>query len=234
MAADGGTTTAGGDKPPGEEPKQPGEAGKPVPRGPRRGTALKAVPLVAISIFVSVFFFILAAMFSPDAGLLGRMAQPTFARGLITYLFAVVTIGAAVAFFLIAGLTHEITEDFEVRFDRGKDILSLLLGVFGTIIGFYFGSAIGDTQSESAKGALTPPLIDSAVLASGQAETLKAFVSGGTPPYRFGTAFGKEDLSYDRSVDPSGWISTTITGPPQTTSTPLSMTLGVTTRPARP
>ena len=36
------------------------------------------------------------------------------------------------------------------RFDRGKEVLSLLIGIFGTIIGFYFGSA---TQEKTVSNA---------------------------------------------------------------------------------
>jgi hypothetical protein len=219
-----------GERSPAEGDSAPEEAKKPqrATRDRRRNPIFETVPVVAISILASVFLFILAAMVSPKAGLLGRMAEPTFARGLITYLFAVVTIGTAVVL-LIAGLTHEITEDSKVRFDRGKDILSLLLGVFGTIVGFYFGSAVADTSTApSAELAVTPPLIGSGALVAGQMETVRAFVSGGTPPYRFGVAFGPDaKLEFTQNVDPVGWITAEVAAPSVATTGSQTITLGV-------
>ncbi len=199
-----------------------------APRAHRRSPMLETVPFVAISILLSVFIFILVAMFSNNGGLLGRMAQPQFARGLITYLFAVVTIGTAVVL-LIAGLTHEVTEDTKTRFDRGKDILSLLLGVFGTIVGFYFGSATTDTQAtQSAELTLSPPLIGRAALKSGEAETVTAFVRGGTPPYRYGIAFGTDGkLEYTSAVDPVGWIAASREAPPVNKVEVIPIRIGV-------
>ena len=81
-------------------------------------------------------------MFGWDKGVLQSMSRTDYARGLITYLFAVVTIGTAVVL-VVSALTTSADDQHEKRFQRGKEILSLLLGVFGTIVGFYFGAEIG-------------------------------------------------------------------------------------------
>src|SRR5262245_18864490 len=80
-----------------------------------------------------------ASVLGLDYGVvLKSMGTTEFARGLITYLFAITTIGVAVSVILYA-LTQSGTgtDPKDIRFDRAKDVLSLLLGVFGTIVGFY-------------------------------------------------------------------------------------------------
>lgn len=60
------------------------------------------------------------------------------ARGFITVLFGVGTIGIAVIVTLSGiFLTGENAKE---RFDRGKEVLTLILGIFGTIVGYYYGS----------------------------------------------------------------------------------------------
>jgi hypothetical protein len=59
------------------------------------------------------------------------------ARVLITFMVAVGTIAIAV----LATLTAMVIRDFEKRFVLAKEILTILVGILGTIIGFYFGTA---------------------------------------------------------------------------------------------
>jgi hypothetical protein len=68
-----------------------------------------------------------------------KIAQTEFARGMITLLFGVGTIIIALILTLTAILQAGMTA--EERFKYGMQILTVLIGVFGTILGFYFGSA---------------------------------------------------------------------------------------------
>src|SRR5215469_7491534 len=98
------------------------------------------ISIIALLILGSVIGMIAVAIFGWDRGrVLTQMSQIDFARGLITYLFAVVTIGTAVLL-IVSALTSPADDTHNARFQRGKEILSLLLGVFGTVVGFYFGS----------------------------------------------------------------------------------------------
>jgi hypothetical protein len=65
-----------------------------------------------------------------------------YARGLITLTFSVGTMVIAVVLILTAVLRDPDDDDerAKARFDRAKDVLTLLIGVFGTIVGFYFGT----------------------------------------------------------------------------------------------
>lgn len=173
-------------------------------------------PVVAIAtlILISIFILIGTAIFGWDKGhVLAGMSQIEFARGLITYLFAIVTIGTAVVL-VVSVLTNADSAENDKRFERGKEILSLLLGVFGTIVGFYFGSEI------SAKGAgqeqimrVIPLRLGSATVASKAQFTLETFVSGGQSPYRYGVAVGAAAPDLNERVENNGWITVTLTAP---------------------
>ena len=59
------------------------------------------------------------------------------ARVLITFLVAVATV--AIAFLAI--LTAMILREYKERFALAKEVLTILVGILGTIVGFYFGTA---------------------------------------------------------------------------------------------
>jgi len=88
------------------------------------------------------------------------LAKPDIARGLLTFLFGVTTVGIAIIVVLSVFLGQGTKEDLGERFQRGKDILTILIGVFGAILGFYFGSAGGP-------GSGPPPAQQAQVTAPG-------------------------------------------------------------------
>jgi hypothetical protein len=167
-------------------------------------------PVVALAVLIiaSVICLIGLAVFGVDKVVLCGMAKADFARGLITYLFAVVTIGCAVALIPHALVpTTDADDAHEKRFQRGKEILSLLLGLFGTIVGFYFGS-------ETVKGAQNEPAmlqVSSLDLSPQPATTtgtltIRAVVKGGSPPYRYGIMQGKAASELTDVAAEGGWI----------------------------
>jgi hypothetical protein len=64
------------------------------------------------------------------------MADRKCARGLITLLFAVVTIGTTLVL-LVSALVGSGDALAEKRFQQGKEVLSLLLGVVATTLDYY-------------------------------------------------------------------------------------------------
>lgn len=85
--------------------------------------------IVAVAIFDGLFF---------NSAFFGLMAQVNQARGLITFLFAFATIAILV---LVAITTFWMPKDeVQLRFEKAKDLLTILIGVMGTILGFYFGT----------------------------------------------------------------------------------------------
>ena len=157
------------------------------------------------------------------SGMLANMQSPEYARGVITYLYAVVTIGTAVVLVVSALLGSD-----KVRQDDGRQILALLLGVFGTIVGFYFGNAAATPPSQAATGLrLTPPLLSEASVVSGQTVHATGAVSGGVPPYQFGVSVGTDSLEYSQAVGADGWIVAEVEMQSVTEVGPVIVTLGV-------
>jgi hypothetical protein len=120
-------------------------------------------PLLVTCGLAGAIIYLLSGIQS-DA-LLANLATLDRARGLITFLFAVVTVGAFVIV-LVANFTSSLGEkELAARFQHGKDLLTLLIGIFGTILGFYFGQATGTgvggpgmgTQALTLQAPAPPP-----------------------------------------------------------------------------
>lgn len=193
------------------------------------GSSTLKHPVVVISILIilGVFALIGAAILGADNGVLGKMADSNFARGLITYLFAVVTIGTAVVL-VVAVLTSESSEANMDKVDRGKDILSLLLGVFGTIVGFYFGSEIGQDAQQDRDLNVTPLLLSVPQVSSNQEVTITASVLEGEAPYLYRVAIGMDaEPGSSNFVDSNSWIVYTLQAPPVTENTIMPVTVEV-------
>lgn len=173
---------------------------------------LNPVVLIAVSILLSVFVLIGAAIIGWDKGVLIGMSRVEFARGLITYLFAVVTIGTAVVL-VVSALTTVETETTEKRFQRGKEILSLLLGVFGTIVGFYFGSEVQAKTRAEEVVEIQALRVSNPNPVSGETITVRTIVTGGQPPYMYAVGFEGEALGKMEPVGRDGWIEKELTVP---------------------
>lgn len=108
--------------------------------------------VLAIASFM-VLSGIVAGLLFPGLGFRKDMADPATARGLITFLFAFGTISIAL---LIAAASYWVSdsEQLKARFGYAKDILMVLIGILGTIIGFYFG-----TETSQPPAPEEPPAI---------------------------------------------------------------------------
>ena len=107
--------------------------------GPKVRWAEYIVPVVVAILGLIVVLSILWVLLK-GGGFLAQIADKNVARGLITFLIAISTVG--IAFILaVSTMVSPQTGDDAGRFDRGKQVLSILIGVLGTIVGFYFGSA---------------------------------------------------------------------------------------------
>ena len=74
---------------------------------------------------------------------LTEMAEPGIARGLITFLFAFATV-SVIIISVIAVFWVKI-EEVKDRGILAKEILTILIGIMGTILGFYFGAELAST-----------------------------------------------------------------------------------------
>ena len=118
-------------------------------------TMVTSLPgISSIAVILSMWFVYIYAGNSKEA--LG-IASVDYARGMITLLFAVGTVVIALLLTLSAIFPTAASDEINAkeRFERGKEVLSLLIGIFGTIIGFYFGSiSERANQSDSSKTVL--------------------------------------------------------------------------------
>jgi len=162
------------------------------------------VVLIAVSILISVNVLIGMAIFGSDHGVLASMSRIDYARGLITYLFAIVTIGTAVLL-IVSALTGTDDLAHQRRFQRGKEILSLLLGLFGTIVGFYFGSEI--SQGNTAVLQTAPLRIGRIGTPPDSKITVTTFVTGGKGPYEYVITLGDAPRGTFQPVPANGWIT---------------------------
>ena len=185
------------------------------------------VVVIALALLGSVFVFIGAAIFGLDHGVLNSMAEKAFARGLITYLFSVVTVGTGVVL-VVSALTRDGAAQDEA-FQRGKDIFALMLGLFGTIIGFYFGSEVAGAGRAADQGLrLTPPLLEESSVVGGADVTVFGAVSGGVPPYQYGLAVGADrSVQYNKSAGANGWIRETLSTEGMNEKGAVIVTMGV-------
>jgi hypothetical protein len=153
------------------------------------------------------------------------MSKVEYARGLITYLFAIVTIGTAVVL-VVSALTGADDPQNERRFERGKEILSLLLGVFGAIVGFYFGSEVSNKNAVQEQLLRVIPIrLNVSTVAPKSQFILTSYVSGGQAPYRYGIALGSSSPEATEQVESNGWITATVSAPdaPSTQKLPVKL-----------
>jgi len=139
-----------------------------------------------------------------EAPVIERLNDPAFTRGLITWVIVLATIGIAFVLIYQAFFSLESSDD---RFRRGREIFTGLMGVLGTIVGFYFGSA------EKPGTGLEVAAIR---LADKQ---LISHISGGTRPYRYSVTSTEKDFTQIKKVSDDGWVTETLPQVPQPSST---------------
>jgi hypothetical protein len=125
-----------------------------------------------------------------------NLADADTARGMITFVVSVVTVAIGLILVLAAFLGGG--KDIEKRFAFGKDVFTILVGVLGTIMGFYYGQeAAGGAGSEQATEQvlqISDPRSDPAGPAAGANFTIISQVSGGEAPYKYTITFDPANI----------------------------------------
>jgi hypothetical protein len=182
------------------------------------------IVVLALLIVVSVIGLIAAAVLGVDRGVLRDMASPEYARGLITFLFAVVTIGTALVL-VVSALIGSDSEASEKQFQHGKEMFSLLLGVFGTVVGYYFGSAHAGTAISDLK--VSEIMVLPEMPHAGQEITIRALIVGGVCPCEYAVTLGSGTPKASTDVPENGLIATQIALPASPASPEVPIQLRV-------
>ena len=144
---------------------------------------------VAQVLFGAVIFVVLAiivyALYHSGGSFLTSLQNLEMARGLITFLVVFTTVIIAIVLVLYIATGTGDGQDVKDRFGFGKEVLTALIGILGTILGFYFG------QSASPSTALqvAPAYVSNPNPKRGDSVVLYSFVSGGKPPYVYSISF---------------------------------------------
>ena len=172
-------------------PPQSGEDNSATQPKDRRFFWLSVGQYVLLGVVGVLFaYFLVYGVVGSDGKNMERLADPEVARGVITYLVAVATV--AIATMLVMAAIMSGGKDLDRRFALGKEVLTLLIGVLGTIIGFYYGSTTkagtsttgATTELQVATVKITPEPIQ-----IGKPFNLSTLITGGTPPYTFSIKF---------------------------------------------
>ncbi len=148
------------------------------------------------------------------------------ARGLITFLIAIGTIAIAVILALASVIidtnSNEKAEELKERLSKGKEILTVLVGVLGTIVGFYFAN------SSDATGRLAVSVTQAqSSVKQGDTIVVKAVATGGELPYEPPLINVGKGVRSDASIDEKGVITVTLTLDRDAPPGPFSLIVGV-------
>ena len=215
-------------------PAGPPDLPPPHPSGSTSwGTILQYVFFSALGIAALVVIFI--AIFG-SGKFLESLDEYDTARGLITFLIAFTTVALAVILVLATIISS--SPDLKARFELGREIFTSLVGILGTIVGFYFATAGGidantngganPAASPTSAAIPAPASLPAALPATpaltarvsnptprrGETVVINAFVHAGTPPYTYSVTFDSAAIpSVDDAPSPEGFIRETLVVP---------------------
>lgn len=161
-------------------------------------SSLTLINVLFFVLIIAVVIFLAIGLFSSDRTFLRSLQNNETARGVITFLVVFTTVSIALILVLYA-IVSELTDQqiLKDRFSFAKEILTALIGILGTILGFYFASSTQITTREATRSELVSPQalqVSSAFISNenptkGDTVMLSSFVSGGKPPYVYSVSF---------------------------------------------
>jgi len=151
-------------------------------------------PIFFAVLGVVVFYFIVYGI-TGKASIVDQVQDTGRARGLITFIITMGSVGVAIILVIAAIISEGTIEEVKARLDQGRQVLTPLVGILGTIVGFYFGQASTTPASPASTVAATQQLrvTDVSLVPeeqkAGNTITVIASISGGIPPYTYSIAF---------------------------------------------
>jgi hypothetical protein len=160
-----------------------------------------------IVVLILILFVLLIAWALISHNFLQSLQEIEVARGLITFLIAIATVAIALILALYA-FTGD-SGEFKERFAMGKEVLTILIGVLGTIVGFYFGSAKQakpQAEAVATEIQIIPPFISNDQPAKGDTTTIFSVISGGKAPYKYSITFDPSIIPPIKDISSSDGI----------------------------
>ena len=197
-------------------------AGTPVVPGSAVNLCLSTGPKTSASTYsafglgAAVVALIVALLVQHEGGFLTSLANRDTARGLITFLITFTTIVIAILLAISAMVMGDDVSNSK-RFDNGKQVLTVLIGVLGTIVGFYFGAS----DNKGSPLAIATKTLPPAVMKKDYGPVDLATV-GGTTPFKWTVS---PDLPGELKLDPAHGV---IAGAPAASQAKKSFTFTVT------
>ena len=162
------------------------------------------IVFAALALLISVFFTEIQEV----PGLLHNFSINEVARGFITLTFVV----GAISIFLIVTTVVVFEEKSYPKdvYERAKTILSMILGILGTVIGFYFGTSDSD-EAIAADPAFSVAIMPLEFARVGESYTLDiaALAAGGDGPIRFTVSLLDPDGSPIAGIGPFTYTRST-------------------------
>lgn len=151
----------------------------------------RAQIIIVINYFLILLliFGIVYALYA-NLPVIKNLSDPSFARGLITFIIALATIG--LAFIMVFQSFSGMATDNSFR--RAREVFAGLMGVLGTIVGFYFGS------SEKPSAPLEVAAVKFAE------KQLITYAAGGSHPYHYSITSTDKNFKSINGNSEEGWI----------------------------
>lgn len=159
-------------------------------------TITQSILPIAVVTIALLFVFGLISALRNAPNVISPLADTEYARGLITFLVAFAAILIAVVLTLYTVLGGDKDAEQEQRFNRGKEVLTIFIGILGTIVGFYYGSsppAQGNVQALT----VSPVVISNEQPRNGETISIMNLITGGIPPYTYAIRFEPADIIAD-------------------------------------
>jgi hypothetical protein len=141
----------------------------------------------ALAILVFAIIFGSAVLYGIfKEGFVDNLSDIAYARGLITFLVAMCSI--SVIMLVVCSTYWMSQQDLEQRYGRAKDLMTLVIGILGTILGFYYGSSESGSAATN-KIEISDLSVSSPVATNDRPIRLTAKVSNGDGPYSWEVRF---------------------------------------------
>jgi hypothetical protein len=170
--------------PPVPPPAPPVPPQPPAPKSPSQNFQTRVTAAIAFIILGAILW----ALYQKGGFFLNSLQDIPVARGLITFLIAITTMGIAIML-AYSTLFGEAAPDDDKTFDRGKQVLSVLIGLLGTIVGFYFGAPTSGGQTKPQGLTIAPARVSNLQPKKGETFTISDYVPDGKPPYVYSITF---------------------------------------------